>query len=110
MFKTIHLDTTVVVSCAAIAVLIAFIVVGFVPYSTLQSHLLEYCLAAAIFGMIAAVAYLVFIDRVAFPAIDRFITWAERKDKERKAKRHCACCLHKQPKRASLAINHRLGR
>ena len=110
MFKTIHLDATLVVSCAAIAAIVALMVVGSVPYSALGSHFLAYVGAGLLVGIVAAVAYLVFIDRVAFPAIDRFLTWVERKDKERKAKRHCACCLHKQPKRASLAINHRLGR
>jgi ABC-type proline/glycine betaine transport system permease subunit len=92
MFKTIHLDATLVVSCAAIAALIALMVVGSVPFSTLESHLLAYVGAGALLGIAGAVAYLILVDRVVFPALDRFLTWVERKDRARKAKRHCACC------------------
>lgn len=84
MFKHIHLDKAVVLSCAAIAVIVAFIAVGFVPYSTLQSHLLEYCLAAAIFGMIAAVGYLFFCDRVLFPILDGFFQGVQEALNERR--------------------------
>jgi len=88
MFKNIHLDAALVVSCAAIAAIVAFIVVGFVPYSTLQSHLLEYCLAAAIVGMIAAAGYLVLCDRVLFPILDGFFQGVQEALDERALDRH----------------------
>jgi hypothetical protein len=99
MLKTIHLDATLVASCAAIAAIIALMVVGSVPFSTLHSHLLAYVGAGLLLGIAGAVAFLILMDRVLFPALDRFLTWVERTDKERKAKaeakKHCGCCIRK---------------
>ena len=99
MLKTIHLDATLVASCVAIAAIIAFMVVGSVPFSTLDHHLLAYVGAGLLVGIACAVAFLILMDRVLFPALDRFLTWVERTDKERKAKaeakKHCGCCIRK---------------
>ena len=88
MFKNIHLDAALVVSCAAIAAIIAFIVFGFVPYSTLESHFLEYALAAAIIGVMTAAGYVILCDRVLFPILDGFFQGVQEALDERELERH----------------------
>ena len=99
MFRTIHLDATLVASCAVIAAIITLMVVGSVPFSTLESHLLAYVGAGLLIGIACAVAYLILVDRVIFPALDRFLTWVERSAEARKAKaeakKHCGCCIRR---------------
>lgn len=70
MFRDIYVDRTVVLFCAAFAVIIAAMVVGSVPYSTLDHHLLAYVGAGLLLGIASAIGFLVFCDRVLFPFLD----------------------------------------
>ena len=88
MFKHIHLDKTLVLSCAAIAVLIASMIVGSVPYSALASHPVAYAAAALATGIAFAVSFLFLCDRVLFPILDGFFQGVQEALDERELKRH----------------------
>ena len=88
MFKNIFVDKSVFLSCAAIAVLIATIIVGSVPYSALASHLLTYVVAGLAIGAAAATGYLILCDRVLFPILDGFFQGVQEALDERELERH----------------------
>lgn len=100
MFKNIFVDKSVFLSCAAIAVIIAFMVVGSVPYSTLDHHLLAYVGAGLLLGIAAAIGWLVVCDRLLFPILDGFFEGVQEALDERR--RVAGAVKPFRPKRAGL--------
>lgn len=100
MFKNIFVDKSVLLSCTAMAVLIALIIVGSVPYSALASHLLTYVVAGLAIGAAAATAWLLICDRVLFPILDGFFQGVQEALDERR--RVAGRVKPFRPKRAGL--------
>jgi p-aminobenzoyl-glutamate transporter AbgT len=100
MFKNIFVDKSVFLSCAAIAVLIASIIVGSVPYSALASHPVAYAAAALATGIAFAVSFLFLCDRVLFPILDGFFQGVQEALDERR--RVAGPVNPFRPKRAGL--------
>lgn len=100
MFKNIFVDKSVFLSCAAIAVLIATIIVGSVPYSALASHPVAYAAAALATGIAFAVSFLFLCDRLLFPILDGFFQGVQEALDERR--RVAGYVKPFRPKRAGL--------
>lgn len=95
MFRHFSVNAHLAALCFTMALLIALIVIGSVPYVVLASHFTAVVAGSLLIGGVATVALLAAFDRYGIPALDRFLRWME-------SRRHCECCIERQPTTAPV--------
>jgi hypothetical protein len=95
MFRHFSVNAHLAALCFTMALLIALIVIGMVPYVVLASHFTAVVAAALIVGAVEVIAVLFAFDRYGIPALERFLEWME-------SRRHCECCIERQPTTAPV--------
>ena len=100
MFKNFSVSAYLLGTCFTMALLIALIVLGSVPYGVLASHFTEMVAVSLLIGAVITIGWLAVCDRLLFPILDGFFQGVQEALDERR--RVAGYVKPFRPKRAGL--------